>query len=522
MGINAGLFLQHVDSELLQESVELASIRRGIAPPDVVQKHFSREAGRRGLLVYNAFTEFVQALRPDMMEHAYVRRQVNVAQKVIDGRLRNVLVLIPTQYGKSTVWSQLLPAYYLLKYGARRVALSSYGAELAWEHSGEARDLYAESGGQFKEGNPKGATRNWRTARSQGARGGMWATGIGGPSLGRGYHLGITDDPIDPLQVSSTAFQTRFRKWWPAKWLRGQRPNAAKVFVMQRLGLDDPVAWLLEREEDPDVAEHWHIVAFDELRSGEPFGRWSGPNGFPKTCTVEPDPRPIGHVLAPKFRPHAHVLHMQATAGPIVASAQRQQRPMMASGDFWPLGAFADRVYDVLPPDAIDGGWDWDTAYTDNEENSASAGIKSYRSAGERSTCKVYIDDVWWDWLKFPDLVKRMLGLSGPHYVEAKASGKSLVQVLAGYSVAASEVKVIGGKLERAAAAQPTPLAGRVYIRRIAYQKLLYGEGQGLLRVTAEALRDEKSAGLDVNDAFVQSIWRHLDLASKRKRAIAR
>lgn len=517
-----GLFLQHVDSDLLTDAIELATLRRGIAPVDVERKRLAQEAGRRGLLVYDTFKEYVKAMRPDLMDHAYIRRQINVAQKVIDGRLKNVLVLIPTQYGKSTIWSQLLPSYYLLRHGSRRVALSSYGAELAWEHSGEARDLYAQAGGQFNDGNPKGATRNWRTARSQGARGGMWATGIGGPSLGRGYHLGITDDPIDPLQVSSAAFQKRFRNWWPAKWLRGQRPNAAKVFVMQRLGLDDPVAWLLEREEDPNVAEHWHIIAFDEMKSSEPFGRWSGPQGFPATCTLEPDPRPVGTVLAPKFRPREHVLHMQATAGPIVAGAQRQQRPMMASGDFWPLAAFADRIYDILPPDAIDGGWDWDTAYTEKEENSASAGIQSFRSAGDRKDCKVYINDVCWDWLKFPDLVARMKGVQGPHYVEAKASGKSVVQVLAGYQVPAFEVKVSGGKLARAAAAQPAVTGGRVYVRRLVWQKLLYGEGQGLLRVTAEALRDEASGGLDVNDAFVQAIWRHLDLAARRKQAIAR
>lgn len=508
------------EQQRLDLLLKVAAQRRLTLPPEVLLQQRHIEAASRGLCLYDNFGQFVADRKSELLEHDYMQRQVAVANEVAEHRKNRVIVIIPTQYGKSEVWSRLLPAYYLLKYPARRVALSSYGADLAWELSGEARDYYGLAGGRFKEGSPKGSTRNWKTQRYGGMPGGMWATGVGGPALGRGYNLGIVDDPIDPEKVLSGTWQRKFARWWPSKWLRGQRPGgAAIVVVMQRLDVADPVSWLLEREFG-ETAERWHIVVMDEIRSNEPFGRWTGPLGFPPTCTVEPDPRPIGRVLAPKFRDEAEVKHLQATAGPVVAAAQRQQRPMRPTGDFWRQDWFKDREYETLPADAYNGGWDWDTAYTKDEQNSATAGVKTFRGPGKMDECRIYVEDVYWDWLEFPELVAELRKKAGPHYVEKKASGKSVVQALKAYQVSAAEVLVSGDKLARSSAAQPVVSAQRVYVNKLVVQKLLFGEHQGLLRVTAEALQGE-GEGLDLNDAFVQSLHRHLEIGVTKKRRAA-
>lgn len=509
--------LDTIDPQVLAAALEREAARRRLPP---TQSQLEEEATRRGLFTYRSFGDFVAARNPTLLNYEHVPRIVPTVEQIVSGEIKRLMVLVPTQYFKSEIFSRLLGAYYLLRYPARTVALASYGADLAWELSGEARDYYTASGGKFREGSRKGSTRNWRTHRGgRGMSGGMWATGIGGPALGRGYHLGIVDDPIDPEQVSRAAYQKRFARWWPAKWLRGQRPNATIVFVMQRLAIDDPVAWLLERE-DSKAAENWHILAFDEVRSDEQFARWTGPRGFPVTCTVEPDPRPLGAVLAPSWRNKEEVERMQAQAGPIVAAAQRQQRPMRPTGDFWALKWFTDRTYDKLPPDAYNGGWDWDTAYSENENNSATAGVKSFRGAGDKDTFRIYIEDVQWDWLEFPELVSLLQKLLGPHYVEKKASGKSVVQALKTYNVPAEEVLVLGDKLARASAAQPAATTGRIYVNKLVYDKLLYGEHQGLLRITAESLQQD-GEGLDLNDAFVQAVHRHLGIGAVAKKKVA-
>jgi phage terminase large subunit-like protein len=512
----------NVDDQARKRLYERELLRRGLPlPPTVRTQSAAEEMARRGLLKYKTFESFVLARNPTLLRFEHVRKALPVIERVVRGELRNVLVLWPTQYHKSELWSRLLPAYYLLQHPMRTVALASYGADLAWELSGDARDYYASAGGKFREGSPRGSTRNWRTEQQGSMRGGMWATGIGGPALGRGYNLGIVDDPIDPEQVTRAAYQRRFARWWPAKWLRGQRPGAStKVVVMQRLDPSDPIEWLFERELHPRLSEKWHVIAFDEVHSEEPYWRSTGPQGLPPSCTLEPDSRPVGAVLAPTWRSEVEVLDLQSRSGPIVTAAQRQLRPMRPTGDFWQLKWFEDRVYDDLPKDAYNGGWDWDTAYgEDAEKHSATAGIKSFRGVGVPDAFRIYIDDVRWDWLDFPKLVKWLLDALPPHYVEKKASGKSVAQVLRAYKVNVEEVGVLGDKLARAAAAQPAVNAGRVYIARRVWDKLLYGEQQGLLRVTAEAL----SAGarsLDVNDAFVQAVHRHLGLGALKRKAV--
>jgi hypothetical protein len=141
--------------------------------------------------------------------------------------------------------------------------------------------------------------------------------------------------------------------------------------------------------------------------------------------------------------------------------------------------------------------------------------VLSYRGPGKDGEFPIYIDDVDWDWREFPELVDWMRTTSGPHFVEQKASGKSVVQALMAEQIAATEVTVLGDKFARAAAIQPVASNRRVWVRKEVLHSLLYGERQGLLRVTAENLQAE-GEDLDVNDAFVQALTRHIGLHGKR------
>ena len=455
------------------------------------------------------FGKYVQRHNPTLLGYEHIPRLVDIGERIVAGVLPRVLVIMPPRYFKSEVFSRLLPGYFLRQNPDRHVGLASYGAQLAWELSEEARNYFEADGGIVRP--ETAAKRRWRSRDG----GEMWADGVGGSLLGRGWHLGIIDDPTDPEKAHSPTFQRRFEDWFPSKFISRQEPSGALVVVMQRLGVGDPIEFLFRREvgEDTDEApEHWHVVVCDEMKSTAPLGRWGGPMGLPPTCTLEPDPREPGEVLAPtRFTP-AEVQKLQIAAGSYVAAAQRQQRPSAPTGEFWKADYFEGRVYDELPANAFDGGWDWDLAYTKNEANSASAGVKSFKgppSNGNRDNFPIYIDDVDWDWLEFPELVAFIKAKDGPHYIEDKASGKSADQTLQREGVASRTVKVDGGdKFARASAVQPIASNRRVWISRRVKRKLLEGERQGLLRVTAEALL-AGGPDLDVNDAFVQALNRH-------------
>lgn len=469
-----------------------------------------QRAVERGLGVggehVGTFHDFVGRRNPDLLRYEHVPRLVSVGQRIADGLLSRVLVLLAPRYFKTEVFGRLLPAYVLRRSPNLYVGLASYGASLAWDTSAEARDYYRADGGQVSPDTD--AKHRWDTT----GRGGMWAAGVGGPMLGFGYHLGVVDDPTDPEKAHSPTYQRRFTDWWPGKFLSRQEPGAALVFVMQRLGTDDPVDFILRREvgEDTDEApEHWHVVVCEEVKSDAPLGRWGGPRGLPPTCTIEPDPRAAGEVLAPSRFTSEQVEALQRSAGPYVTAAQRQQRPAAPQGDFWRAEWFTVGVYDELPAHAYNGGKDWDTAYTKNERNSASAWIETYRGPGGPDSFPIYVEDCGWDWWEFPELVAQMKALAGPHHIEAKATGKSAAQSLRREQIVVHEVTVDGGdKLARASLVQPVVAQGRIRVRRALLRKLLHSDRQGLLRVTAEALATGRG-DLDLNDVFVQAIVRH-------------
>jgi len=283
-------------------------------------------------------------------------------------------VLMPPRYFKSETFSRLLPAYFLHANPEKHVGLASYSARLAWKLSGRAREYYEQAGGETAEDTD--AKKEWAT--DEGGR--MWADGVGGSITGSGFHLGVIDDPMKPQHVRSRAYVEAFREWYPETWYNRQEPGARQIVVMQRLGQDDPIDFLFRREVGEDTTEapeHWHVLALDEKKSDRPLAKYDGEKGIPETCTLIEDDRPEGQVLAPSRFGETEVEKQQRAAG-VHADAQRQQRPSEPSGDFWQKDWF--QTFEELPPDVHQGGKDWDTAYTADESNSASAYVESYTS----------------------------------------------------------------------------------------------------------------------------------------------
>lgn len=505
-------------------AIALEIKRRGLTPkPAVLEAETAIEMAHRGIgaKVYKTFRDYVAYLKPDILQFEHVPKLIDVVDRLLAGALKHVMILAPPRYYKSDVFSRLLPGYYLHHNPAQAFALASHAANLAWQLSEAARDNYTRSGGILSQ--TAQARARWQTVHrdAKGRPGEMWAVGMGASAIGKGFNLGGVDDPIDPAHVFSYAWRQKFELWWENDWLRAREPGAKMFFVMQRLGMDDPVDYLF-RQELTERALGWHVVVLDEVHSEEPLGRWSGPRGLPPKCTLEPDARKVGQILAPSLFSIDEVKERQRQSTPFVVAAQRQQRPMRASGDFWQKSWFDQRTYDELPETAYNAGDDWDTALTADERNSASARVRSYRGPAEKNQTDnfpVYIHDVDFRWLEFPELVKWMLSLPGPHYVEEKASGKSAVQQLKAYGITAKEIPVKGDKLARASSVQPHVSAGRVWVHSKVVEKLLWAEQQGLLRITAEQLQ-VGGAGLDLNDAFVQALHRHLGIHQERRPAV--
>jgi predicted phage terminase large subunit-like protein len=274
-----------------------------------------------------SFRDFIVAAYPGYAFHTWAERLIALLQRVADGQLNRLIVCCPPRLGKSLLVSKLFPAYWVSRYPARFCAIASYSAELAYAHSREARHYYRAVGHPLSKDST--AVGNWLTPD----RGGCIAAGVRGPFTGKGYALGIIDDPYKgPEDANSAAQRQKLIEWFQSVWLTRSEPGvngtagAAQVVVLTRWHQDDLIGWLLSQESGA-APQHWQVLNLPAIAE-HPAQQLR----FPDTCGLEPDWRQPGQPLCPERFPAAELEQIRIRAGSYWWNALYQQRPSPAEG----------------------------------------------------------------------------------------------------------------------------------------------------------------------------------------------
>lgn len=248
-----------------------------------------------------------------------------VLVRVANGELTRVMIFAPPRHGKSELLSRLFSAYYLSLFPERWVGINSYSADLAYTLSRSARENYIINGRTVKD--DAAAVKHWE---SNGG-GGLWAAGVGGPITGKGFHLGIIDDPIkNAEEAKSEIVQQNHQAWYSSTFYTREEPNAAIVIMMTRWNELDLCGWLLSQEAEGEEPERWHVVSFEAIKE-------SGPIELPKTCTLEPDDRELGEPLCAERYPLAKLNKIAKRIGTYFWNALYRQRPTAHEGNMFKL-----------------------------------------------------------------------------------------------------------------------------------------------------------------------------------------
>lgn len=359
------------------------------------------------------FREFVSLVKPGYVWFRHCEVLADVLQRVADGQLKRVMVFMPPRHGKSELVSRLFPAYFLYRHPHRFVGLASYSQGLANTLSRAAKSNYllgTMSAGGVGLNKSARAVKQWETD----AGGGFWCTGVGGEATGKGFHVGIVDDPLkNSEQAASEQIREKQKEWWGSTWYTREQPTlhaqeptlhakeptlhvteseqvaepdagddatetsddfeAAFILVLTRWHEQDLAGWQLAEEQaaalDPDEGqpERWHIVNFPAIAE-------ESPAEFPATCTVEPDWREPGEALAPALRPLAKLLRIQKRVGEYVWQALFQQRPRAKDGTAFLRSWLEDNKVLAAPLDAIFVRY-WDKAASRKKGADWTAGV---------------------------------------------------------------------------------------------------------------------------------------------------
>ena len=358
------------------------------------------------------------------------------------------MVLMPPRHGKSEIVSLRFPCWYMAKHPEDYIVQAGYAESIALTHSRRARDVFIspemvrlfpdihhrpERPGQEVVVPERQAAHEWGTKQG----GSYYAVGIGGGLTGRGFNLGIIDDPVkDEEEASSQTIRDKVWEWYKTVFRTRAQPDAAIILVMTRWHQDDLAGRLLKQSQEDLGADQWTILHFPAIHEGQAL--W-------------PDRYPLSALETIRSSIGGRAFESLYQGNPTIAAGQIIKR------EWW--------KYYKEPPKFNRTIQSWDTAFKDKQQN-------------DYSVCTVwgeaqngyYLLDVWRAKVEFPELkrVSQALyerDLPDLVLVEDKASGQSLVQELQRNTrIPVLPVKVDSNKIARANATTPMIEAGKVYL----------------------------------------------------------
>lgn len=406
--------------------------------------------------------------------------------KAREAKEADFLLNVPPGTTKSTIFSVMLPAWAWTVDATLRILTGSYSQSLSTDFALKSRDIIKSDKYKllFGDINIKIDQDN-KTHYKNDKNGERYATSVTGTATGFHAHLLIIDDPLNAKEEASEAALLTVNGFMNTTLSTRKIDKVVSVvmLIMQRLNENDPSGnWLNKKDKK---IKHIKLPA---TAKGE-------------IKPIELKEYYVDGLLDPLRLSLEILAEQKIDLGEYGFSGQFQQDPSPESGGIWQKWfiPIPDKEF-PLPDELEQYGTDWDTAFTKDDTNAASASI----TAGKKEN-KMYIDKFDYVYKEFPELIMWMMLLPDPHYIEAKASGKSAKQTLINNGINAIEVEVKGGadKVARARMATPYAQAGRVFVRQSILERLYHDDEQGILKFP-------KQKKLDVADALAQSIQRLL------------
>lgn len=246
-------------------------------------------------------------------------------QRLLNGEIRNLMVFVPPQHGKSEIVSRNFPAWALGQNPDLKIVGCSYSAELSRQFSRSIQRIIdsAEYATIFPDTylngsnvvTTKGYLRNVDIFETVGHRGFYKCVGVGGSLTGTPVDIGIIDDPVkDALEAYSETYRNRVWEWYLSVFLTRLHNESRQLFIMTRWHEDDLAGRILKREPDK-----WTVLKIPALRETSEDG-----NDF--------DPREVGEALWENRHSRERLLE-QKKRSERNFSALYQQNPTIEGGN---------------------------------------------------------------------------------------------------------------------------------------------------------------------------------------------
>jgi predicted phage terminase large subunit-like protein len=190
-----------------------------------------------------------------------------VAERVFKGlpRLNDLVINVPPGTSKSSLCSQMFPAWVWTRMPGAKFICVSYAHQVALKDSLKTRDILQSE--LYKRCFPDielRADENMKELFSNTQKGFRLSAGIGGAVTGYHGHFLIIDDPINPEEAHSEIELRSVNRWMettiPSR--KVDKEVTVTILIQQRLHQSDPTGEMLEKSKGVGVR---HICLPGEL-----------------------------------------------------------------------------------------------------------------------------------------------------------------------------------------------------------------------------------------------------------------
>lgn len=377
---------------------------------------------------------------------------------VAEGRCERAIINMPPQEGKSERASRRFPLWVLHRNPNLRIAIVSYGHDVARRWGRRIRDdlrAHPELGLTLAQD-----SRRQDEFELLGYKGGIVCVGVEGSLTSRPVDLLIIDDPYkDAKAADSKAWKATVEDFWREVALPRLAPGAPVVLIQTRWRQDDLAGWLA------DEGDGWRVLNIPARADHDPA------KGETDVLGREPGE----FMVSARRRTTADWLKKMREVGSRAWNALYQGRPAPAEGTIFKRTWWLR--YDTAPwleradgSRVVVGGFDemlisWDMTFKGTEGTDYVSGQVWMRRGAD-----AYLLDRVHGRMDFVETVAavRALAARWPQavlkLVEDKANGSAVLSMLARTVPGLVPVEPDGGKEARAAAVSPLVEAGNVWL----------------------------------------------------------
>lgn len=267
------------------------------------------------------FAGYIAYQVPNYLFSPHNEKIIEKLQAVEAGVIRRLIITMPPRHGKTMLTSELFPSWYLGRNPKDEVIAATYSYERGADVGRKVRNYMASPVYNYLFPN-SGLAPDVKGANKLATRQGgiYYSVGAGGAIVGRGANLFLIDDPLKSREeAESERIREGLKDWYRSVVYTRLMPNNRIVIIMTRWHYDDPIGWLLSRDDASD----WHVLS------------------LPAIATHHDEiKRSPGQALWPAFYPEPVLKKTRSVVGTREWNAQYQQVPVSVEDAIFRLDWF--------------------------------------------------------------------------------------------------------------------------------------------------------------------------------------